>query len=491
MEYNEEENVMDLEELSTLGDFESFDQEDDSVIDILPPPALTDYQFTRLELLQRLSLYSELVILLSADRGMGKTLLAQALLATRETPDKSLMIDADIALSYRVILDKITEALEVDNASDDIETLENSVIAQCLQLFNESQGSMLIILDQATQLDDEVLEDLNNLALLAPNALHLMLIATPELEETLSQLSEPKAPVHVVEIEALSDDETTTVLLQSFPDKEWSEEEIEYILHNSEGNPGKTIYIAQELFSGNKTLSANATTSSKFPIVHVVALVIVAIILVGFYFYQSFSQGSVAELSEKESKSDVQKPAVEINKTDNQAANKSETALEEVEVISPVAVTPVSEAGKDSGNAKVITEEVGDEKVDFNFSNNAPVEQGKSEPLSTSEKTIEPKATTEKIKADIQLDDKQATNGNFVIQLFGSYDQKNAKAFVKTYTSAEISLRLYQTVNNGQPWYVVATEPYADREIAKSQIPKLSSKLRQLKPWARSTSAFK
>lgn len=483
MEYNEEESVMDLEELSTLGDFESFDQEDEPVIDILPPPALTDYQFTRLELLQRLSLYSELVILLSADRGMGKTLLAQALLATRETPDKSLMIDADISLSYRDILDKISGALGLDKTSDDLEALENSVIAQCLQLFNESQGSMLLILDQATQLDDEVLEDLNNLALLAPNALHLMLIATPEFEETLSQLSEPKAPVHVVDIEALSDDETTTVLLQSFPDKEWSEEEIEYILHNSEGNPGKTIYIAQEFFSGNKALSATATTTSKFPIVHVVALVIVAIILVGFYFYQSSSQGGVAELSDKESKSDVQKPTVEINKT--------EAVLEEVEVISTVAVTPVSEAGKDSSNAKVIAEEVGDEKVDFNFSTNAPVEQGKSEPLTTSEKTIEPKTTTEKIKADIPLDDKQAINGNFVIQLFGSYDQKNAKAFVKTYTSAEISLRLYQTVNNGQPWYVVVSKPYANRAIAKDQASKLPSKLRSQSPWVRTVESLR
>jgi DamX protein len=354
---------------------------------------------------------------------------------------------------------------------------------------------MLLILDQATQLDDEVLEDLNNLALLAPNALHLMLIATPEFEEKLSQLSEPKAPIHVVDIDDLPDDETTTLLLQSFPDKEWSEEEIEYILHNSEGNPGKTIYIAQEFFSGNKTLSTTATATSKFPIVHIAALAIVAIILSGFYFYQSSSQDNAAKLVDKESINAVQQPAIEINNTDSQPiskadggrVDKSDEASGNAEVISTVAVTPVSEANTSSA---AITENVSDEVVDFNFSNNVPVEQGKSEPLTVTEKTTEPKSTVEKIKTDTPLSDKTEINGNFVIQLFGSYDQKSAKSFMRTYTSAEISLRLYQTVNNGQPWYVVVSKPYANRANAKDQVSKLPSKLRSQGPWVRTVESL-
>lgn len=506
MEYNEEENVMDLEELSTLGDFESFDQEGDSVIDILPPPALTDYQFTRLELLQRLSLYSELVILLSADRGMGKTLLAQALLATRETPDKSLMIDADISLSYRDILAEVSGVLGLDKISGDLETLENSVISQCLQLFNESQGSMLLILDQATQLDDEVLEDLNNLALLAPNALHLMLIAVPDFEQKLSLLSEPRAPIHIVDIDALSDDETTALLLQSFPGKEWSDEEIEYILEKSEGNPGKTIYIAQEFFSGNKTVSTTATAASKFPIVHVAALIIVAMVLVGFYFYQSSSQGSAAEPANKERESNIHNSAAEINQTDRQAeegedmdggVDKIEAALVEAKVISTVAVTPVSESSAfndiDSKAAPVAEEDEG--KVDFNFAGVKQANSGEIEPSSfvKNKKTNEQSLDIEKNKvADINTDAPimAESNGNFVIQLFGSYNKKNAKAFITTYNAAEISLRLYQTVNNGQPWYVVVTKPYANRAIAKDQASKLPIKLRSQNPWVRTVESL-
>ena len=61
------------------------------------PPSLSVSQYKQLELLQHLSLYSELVILFSGEKGMGKTFIAQALIASREDPDQSLMI------SYRHI----------------------------------------------------------------------------------------------------------------------------------------------------------------------------------------------------------------------------------------------------------------------------------------------------------------------------------------------------------------------------------------------------
>ncbi|OUS41240.1 hypothetical protein A9R00_01935, partial [Oleispira antarctica] len=194
---------MDTETITALDD-EIQPEFDERLISVAPfaPPSLSTSQFKQLELLQHLSLYSELLILFSGEKGMGKTFIAQALIASREDPDQSLLVDADFSLSYLDILHRIAQYIDLAEL-DDVEALESQIVQHCAQLQEDDQGSFLLVIDQADQLSNQVLMHLNQLALIQPNALHVMLLATPILEQVLLDLPEPHAPLHTMQVEFL------------------------------------------------------------------------------------------------------------------------------------------------------------------------------------------------------------------------------------------------------------------------------------------------
>ena len=473
---------MDKDTNPALDNIDYSNEEYQAPTNVFAPPALLDSQLKQLELLQHLSMYSELLIFLSGERGMGKTFIAQALLATREAPDQSLMVEADITLGYVDLLQKLAEFFDLAEYSNEIEDLESQIIAHCIELSNDEQGSMLLILDQADQLSDDTLEDLNNLALLAPNVLHIMMLAPPEFEARLVTLSEPQAPAHVMQIEALFSDESEVLLLQSFPAKEWSVEDVDYILKQSAGNPGKILYIAQQLLSGKKTSAV-----SKFPITHVAAMVLVASALVMTYVYQT--QGdSEDEIAQAEVKISLPEPVLEIQPQPvEDLLDKNPDNVDKIDL--PVEL-PVDE---------VTT--VADEEIDFNFVDSAETTQVEAPVVSNADVTeIDVKAAISDQVIDVKPkvvvaettftnDEKSllaSANTDFVMQLFGAYSEKNTQNFIQKYSSNDMPLSMYKTIYKGKTWHVVIAGPFENRRLAVQKSKQLPKKLQQQKPWIRS-----
>jgi len=506
MDLKQGEGAMDTEMISALEDIEPSNEENLIPIAAFAPPALAESQYKQLELLQHLSLYSELIILLSAEHGMGKTFIAKALLASREAPDQNLMLEADFSLSYLDILNKLAEFFDLAESSSDLESKENQIITHCMQLADDEQGSMLLIIDQADQLANETLEDLNNLALLAPNAFHLMLLATPEFEEKLVHLSEPQAPVHVMEVEPLTEQEAETLLLQAYPEKDWTAEQAEYILQQSLGNPGKILYVAQQLLMGNKPSNQASSVGSKFPITHIAAMLLIASALIMSYLYQS----GTSEPELVSGKELIAIPTV-IPATSADALN-----------FTPTDVSVDSETQIDANADQV------DEEVDFNFveANGSlpvltkaealtPIEKTDSEesiekdvlvsnsPINNQQTAVETKANiveptkvekSQSIAKTYSADERkllQADNSTFVIQLFGSHSKKSATLFAKTYSSSKTKLVIFRTQHQGKPWHVVVAGPYENRAIATRQSKYFPENIRKQNPWIRSIAPVK
>lgn len=513
---------METEMISALDDIEPSLDERLIPTTAFAPPALSDSQYKQLELLQHLSLYSELVIFLSGDHGMGKSFIAQALLASREAPDQSLLLEADFSLSYFDILHKLAEFFDLAEPTADLQGFENQVVSHCQQLADDDQGSMLLIIDKADQLSDDTLEDLNNLALLVPNALHLMLLAVPSFEEKLVSLTEPLAPLHVMELEALQDEEAEILLLQVYPDKEWSGEELNYILQQSVGNPGKLLYIAQQLIAGNKPQS-QANSGSKFPITHIAAMLLIACALVMSYLYQSGPEQAETESQAQGEVADTllvdHKPVMsgseknEVTLSDNESLYSSEEKTSQDTVLAADTVEEVD-------FNFIGTEQQGEEKPDSAVevvTAKADVELGANTQITTEaqiqqESDARTKAELKREESHLVLDAKSgavaepviekhysaedelllaAEDGSYIIQLFGSYSEKNANTFVKTYNSKSTPLIIYQTLYQSKPWHVVIAGPYRNRALAEGQLKYFPQKIRQQNPWVRSISAVK
>ena len=446
------------------------DQVADSLIRTQPfsPPRLTISQVKQLELLQHLSLYSELLILVCAEKGKGKTFIAKALSASREVPDQSLMFEADFSLTYLDVLHNLAQFLDLAELADDLDGIEQQVLAQCLTIAAEDQGSVLLIIDQADQLSDNVLEDINQLALLAPNALHIMLLAPLGFENKLLMLTEPQAPFHVMEIEALSGEEAELLLLEQYPDKEWDAEQLDYIVQQSVGNPGKIFYLANQLISGVVPKQADVE-APRFPITHIAAILLVASALVMAYMYQdNYSEVEIQP---------------EIAMLEVTPALTSEPEL----------YVPALNAVEEELPEVIEKETVTSEEVDFNFigSETEVIAQAAISKATVSAETA--------IKETIAIDNKvvyskqeqvllSATSSDFVIQLFGSYSSKSAQTFIGDHATKAIPLNRYQTQHKGKPWHVVVAGPFASRPAAVIKSKKLSTKLRQQKPWVRSIS---
>ncbi len=485
---------METEMISALDDIEPSKEESLISIAAFAPPSLAGSQYKQLELLQHLSLYSELLILISAEHGMGKTFIAKALLASREAPEQNLMLEADFSLSYIDILHKLAQFFDLAEPSADLESIENQIITHCMQLADEEQGSMLLIIDKADQLADETLEDLNNLALLAPNAFHLMLLATPQFEDKLIDLSEPQAPVHVMEIDPLTEKEAEVLLLQYFPEKEWSGEQVEYILQQGVGNPGKILYIAQQLIAGKNPANKPQSVVAKYPITHIAAMLLIASALVMSYLYQSSKDELELDTSIEApiaiefiqaplvNEKEIVKDSVEINSNNELPITDAEVDFNFVESDGVNALsasdTPSDKPQEKSADVIVVNENVLSIKKQITSAKNQAV-------ASNAVKT----ELTAKVSKSYSVGEKKllaADAGSFVIQLFGSYSQKNATDFATTYSSKSTRLITYQTQHKGKPWHVVVAGPYANRSTAASQSKYFPEKLRKQNLWVRS-----
>ncbi|MEH6449314.1 MAG: AAA family ATPase [Oleispira sp.] len=447
------------------------------------PPSLSSSQLKQLELLQHLSSYSELLILVCADKGMGKTFIAKALLASREVPDQSLMLEAYFSLSYLDALHKLAQFLDLAELADDVDSIEQQILVQCLQISAEEQGSVLLIIDQADQLSDDVLEDINQLALLAPSALHIMLLAPTIFENKLLTLTEPQAPFHVMAVESFIDDEAEILLLEQFPDKDWSAEQVDYIVQQSVGNPGKILYLAQQIVAGVKPQQKNVE-ATKFPITHIAAMLMVASVLVVAYFYQNNST---------------------VLESDNIIVEASTPfAAESIPVESSLAIAEGVPFVATVEEASLI-DTAATKEVDFNFT--APVaadllqEQSRvlSEPRSNElvqsgpvlKETVINEAVTKEHEIVYSKNEQvliAAASSEFVIQLFGSHSSDNALAFIGDNATKAIQLRSYQTEHKGKPWHVVIAGPFKSRALANEQSKALTTTLRKQNPWVRSIS---
>jgi len=479
---------MDMEAMTALDDDIDHDI-DTRLISVAPfsPPSLSASQYKQLELLQHLSLYSELLILFSGEKGMGKTFIAQALIASREEPDQSLMVDADFSLSYLDILHQIAQYIDLAEL-DDVEVLERQIIQYYEQLVEDDQGSFLLVVDQADQLSNQVLLHLNQLALMQPNALHVMLLATPILEEVLVNLPEPHAPLHVMSVEYLTENESEIILLEQFPEQDWSGEQVEYMLQQSKGSPGKLMYIAQRISEG-KTLDVKA--KAKFPIAHAAAILMVASMLVVSFLYKNSQSVEVGVEELVVTSPDL----VEARIGQSTPGLVESDAEEEIDFnfIEPVEVSTANENISDSvGASKAVSspvlkqQQVATSRLNTDQSR-ADTDATASTPSVEPLNVVRAAAAKDRIGfSDAEQVLIKADSSTFIVQLFGSYSDKNARIFIQENNDKAGRLLSYRTEHKGKTWFVVVSGPFNSKEAAKKSVGKLPAKLRKQQPWVRS-----
>jgi len=459
-------------------------------------PQLLPAQLKQLELLAHLASFSEMLVAVTGPEGSGKTTLAKALSAQCEEPEFSLFITADMMLGLPAILKSIAAHWDMPQLPDDLVAAREAV-RRTAQEQAEEGNSLLVVIDQADQFDQDTLNSIAHFALMAPQAISFTLFGGSGFEYLFRE-SPAAAPLHVVELEALTMDESALLLQQVYCPGQplpLEQDELADIYESSGGWPAPLL-LAAEYFLLDKDAEPAAKAAvteakaGRFPLAHLLAIAVVAAALAISFLYRDDTQETpeevIADAPSEVIEADpiVLPPVAQVEEAAPEpapdlSALEIETAqVKPPEVASLTDYNYVEKKTDDTEQAKAVA----DKKVDV------AAKRAEKTPAAVTEQkpVVAPKAAAPSRSYTAAEKVLLNSSNGFVVQLFGSYQAENAAGFRNEWQDKIVgSLYQYQTVYNNKPWHVVVAGVFNSRPEAKAAVDTMPQALRRQSPWIR------
>lgn len=480
-----------------------------------PIVQLLPEQQTHLELLSHLASYSELLIAVVGPAGVGKSTLAQSLSAQREEPEDTLILQADLMMGLPAVLNSIASCWDLPQLPESLAEAKEAIRRAALARAEEAR-SLLVIIDQAEQLDIDTLNDIAHIALLAPQSLSFALFGAPGFESGFRE-GPTLAPVHVLRLEPMTAEGAAIMADQVFGAGAVSDDQIAFSYNRSEGLPLIFLRELEDLLLSSTVTQPETTVKrGKFPLTHILAVTAVAAALVLSFLYQDDS----SELSPE------QRLLATLEDGNAAAANErfDDRQSTELALSSPVLVDDSAEpvAGEqpaevpDFNYPAAASPTTTDESVDRSAGSFDRAPQSDEPPQSMTDKVsaAEASQTMQQAGQDLPLSaaatattatasgatsasyspDERAlmAASGYVAQLLGSHSEQGAQAFIQHW-QGQLSgkLYLYQTRHNGKDWHVVVSGVYPDRVAAQRAVAAMPRSLRDQTPWIKDVQMVK
>lgn len=484
-----------------------FELESDILMQEGPLPTNTGYpismsnllpsQHKTTELLAHLASYSELMVTVSGPDGSGKSVIAQALAALREEPEDCLFINGDLMLGMPAILAAIAERWNLSRLPDDLVAAREMVRSAAIEKADDGY-SLLVIIDQAEQLDAATLNDIAHFALTVPQMIAFSLFGLSGFENQIRE-NPANAPLHKIELEPLSLDDAALLLQQVLSPQQplpFTQDELLALYEQSSGLPGALIHLAQDFLLQSVPVDIEPATKSalmqkgRFPVAHILAITAVAAALVMSFLYRGGSDDAESAISPVavQPPREAQLPSAVSEPTEPETA-VAEPALSSFEGETAEIQPPVVAAGPDYNY-------VADAKAPSEPVTEAPEVTASALPaeVAPAEKPVAPVPVAQEARASAKHSASEkvllAVKSGFIVQLFGSYKAESAAAFRKEWQDKVTgSMYQYQTEHSGKPWHVVVAGVYSTRAEAQAAVNALPRELRKQSPWIRDIKA--
>ncbi len=200
------------------------------------------------------------LILLTAEAGMGKTLIARRLLETLSEDIRPVLLTNPHFAARGDLLHAILFELDLPYRGLGEQDARLAVTESCLDFFGEG-GKTLIVLDEAQHLHPEALEELRLLSNLEGKdgrAVQVLLFAMPDFEKAIERAGMASFRQRLtirVKLEPLSLDESADYLLHQVrvaggkPDRLFGEDVLDILTHAANGVPRVLNQAAHLAFS--------------------------------------------------------------------------------------------------------------------------------------------------------------------------------------------------------------------------------------------------
>ncbi len=239
----------------------------------------------RLNMLEHLTRYSELLLIISGPKGIGKTSLLQRFLLNTDEDTLVSQVNANPMMDANALLQAIASGFGLRGLEDDPVALQDALYRHIAALHHQQKIPLLLI-DDAHVLPQDALETLFNLADAEAsngNLLRIILFSDPQIETMLQSPSIRglrERVTHSMSIPPLNEEQTVGYLrhrLQVVGLQDalpFSGKELHKIFRNSGGIPARINECAHLILNGDKldqavkdfhTPKLNFHPSLKFP----------------------------------------------------------------------------------------------------------------------------------------------------------------------------------------------------------------------------------
>lgn len=506
---------------------------------------------SRLQVLDKLKhmvRFSDFLLLVSGDRGAGKSTLVEQL--KPDLSDNTLfccVVSSETGLEQEQLLDQLLSQLPLhDQIESDFSSRLKAFYLQ-LKAFRESGQKCLIIVDDAENLSANSLELLLNLHQADGSAggAQLLLLMNSKFASKLLNSKPVKlleGRVHHLELNKMTEEETKEYVSLCHPAAaSLSAKKLTQLIQLSEGLPGRV----EKLIAGDKVSSNSSGRTRAFPLpaahmggIGLILLGILAVSLWQFFPEEShLSEKAVSEtitvplpvpaskstndevvpITQAGSVSDDNPTTQEITTVPVKEMSAAQLELErrlalqekKLEEQQGVVEQPVQNGEEDqvSRIAEELREVVKDADSDASAEKGKEIAEtpptlkviGKTPEQDVKEAKLE-QEVVEKATPEVSQplsapkSSKYSVSENtilswkssgYTLQLLGARSKQSALDFISKQKDSE-QFYYFSTIYKGAPWYVVIYGEFANRDIANSAIKKLPSELRKMRPWARS-----
>ncbi len=496
---------------------------------------------SRLQLLDKLKhfiRFSDFLLLVSGDKGTGKsTLLAQLKPDTEDSTLCCCFICPDAGLNEQQLLSLLMQQFPSHEQEGASFADQLNIFHHQLKSIKASGQKCLIAIDDAEHLSEDALVLLLNLHVADAQVL---LTSSNSFVEQLFEtggLKHLEGRIHHLKIDPMSAIETAEYLelchpaVSSLPEKKKNE-----LIRLSEGVPGRVETL---LAGGKVSLSSAPAKRSSFPLpaLHMLGVGVLLIGIVAVSLWQ-FLPESAPPAPEVVSDERVSVPlslavtaSVEGQEADTLAVDEGEGSAiptdgpENGEVEPPLNENELNEAVVKTDLALRLQQQ----EAKINSENQialqeaSPSIKAKPSPLEAELRAVvtnnslavneAPKVAKEQspsaspvIKKTVQSAPAQASpvakkkvsssvsserdllawkSSDYTLQMTGARSKQSALAFIAAQSDPS-KFYYFETIYKGLPWHVVIYGQYPNRDIANAAIRKLPKSLQNVKPWARS-----
>lgn len=454
-----------------------------------------------LDQLIHLCQFSHNLLVVAGDYGVGKTRMAQALIDALDDADDICFLEGQINSSYESLFGEMLEQFELP---------DEGTFFQFAQKQSEQDGLLVLIVDNAHHLTDEVLLALiNAFGVAGDTRIHLVLFAEPHLLDRLENFNVPEVILSDFFLEKFSLSESVDYLnfrmeMADYLGPEiFSEAKVEPWWRQVQGQLLLLHELAQDKLLASVSVSRPAAFNRRsLPLPHIIAASVLGAGLLMGYFYLNKSPSTADEqlvnpipVSQVNEASSVS-VSLAVQTSSSVAAIATVTASDvptnlsasSAQALSSAAISSETVVVKQSVVPLVQTNSVHSESV---------TKSRQSSVASSSKKIVESQAAKASVDSSPSksaavaagLSDQEKTimswgESEYTLQLVGLSSEKSAREYIAAQINKK-DLLLFKSKRQGKDWFVVVTGRFASSGKARQAVQSLPEEQKKASPWPR------